>query len=246
MSTTQLAPAALLRDLVIANRILAREGILDGFGHVSFRHPEDSGNFVIARSLGPELVTELDLQRFTLEGEQIAGNRQKAYSERAIHGGIYRARPDVQAVCHHHSPSTIPFGVTGLPLRPIFHMAGLLGKDVPVWDPQSEFGDTDMLVRTIEQGDSLARTLGPRRVTLMRGHGAIVAGKTLREVVFATVYMELNAKLQLQAMATGAPIQYLHDGEIDKIPEWAFEPSISDRAWGYWCGRAGFPDQIAR
>ena len=131
MSTTPLADPARLRELVLANRILAQQGVVDAFGHVSIRHPEEPGHYLIARSLGPERVTEADLQRFTLDGQQVGGHTGTAYAERAIHGAIYATRPEVLAVCHNHSPSVIPFGVTGVPLRPIYHMAGLLGSSIP-------------------------------------------------------------------------------------------------------------------
>src|SRR5579875_133948 len=241
MATTPLADPALLRDLVIANRILAREGVLDAFGHVSVRHSEHPDRYLIARSCGPELVTEDDLQCFTLTGEQVAGNPLPPYAERAIHGAIYEARPEVQAICHNHSPSTIPYGVTGVPLRPIYHMAALLGPEVPVWDIADEFGDTDLLVKTMEQGRSLARTLGPRRVALMRGHGSVVAGRTLREVVICCVYMEHNARLQAQALALGE-VRYLSPGEIARMSEALTAPLSSERAWSTWRRRAGFPD----
>ena len=226
-------------ELVLAHRILANEGVLDAFGHASIRHPDNPEHFVIPRSLGPELVTQDDLQTFTVAtNERVAGNPAAPYAERAIHAAIYAARPDVLAVCHNHSPSIIPFGVTGVPLRPIFHMAGLLGTQVPVWDPADEFGDTDLLVRSLDQGRSLARTLGARRVVLMRGHGAAVAGASLREVVMACVYMEHNARLQLQALSLGQPIRYLSDGEIEATWGWQLSDFALARAWGSWAQRA--------
>ena len=232
-SPAPLADPALLRELILANRILAHEGVVDAFGHVSVRHPDEPGHYLIARSLGPELVTEADLQRFTLDGEQVAGNPEPAYSERAIHGAIYRERREVMAVCHNHAPSTIPFGVTGVPLRPIYHMASLLGPDVPVWDIADEFGPTDMLVRTLEQGRSLARTLGPRRVALMRGHGSVIAGRMLPEVVIAAVYMEQNARLLLQALALGE-VRYLSDEEIERFTASILSPVIMERPMTTW------------
>jgi len=226
-----------LRELVIANRILAHEGILDAFGHVSVRHPEEPSHYLIARSLGPELVTEGDLQRFTLQGEQVGGDPRPPYAERAIHGAIYEGRADSMAVCHNHAPSVLPFGVTHVPLRPIFHMASLIGPEVPVWDIAEAFGETDMLVRTIEQGRSLARTLGARRVALMRGHGSVVVGRTLREVVMTAIYMEQNARLQAQAASLG-DIQYLTAGEIERASAMLLRSLASDRAWETWRRRA--------
>ncbi len=241
MAATALADPATLRGLALANRILAQHGVVDAFGHVSVRHPAEPGHYLISRSLGPERVTEADLQRFTLDGQQVGGHPGPAYAERAIHGAIYAARPDVLAVCHNHSPSVIPFGVTGVALRPIYHMAGLLGTEVPVWDAQDEFGDTDMLVRTLEQGASLARTLGGRRVALMRGHGSVVASGDLREVVIAAVYMEANARLQLQALALG-PVRYLTDGEIERTGGWWSSALARERAWNTWAARTSLAD----
>jgi HCOMODA/2-hydroxy-3-carboxy-muconic semialdehyde decarboxylase len=240
MATT-LADPATLRELVLANRILAQHGVVDAFGHVSVRDPTEPGHYLISRSLGPERVTEADLQRFTLDGQQVGGHPAAPYAERAIHGAIYAARPDVLAVCHNHSPSVIPFGVTGVPLRPVFHMAGLLGTSVPVWDAQDEFGDTDMLVRSLEQGASLARTLGARRVALMRGHGSVVAGAALREVVITAVYMEVNARLQMQALGLGE-VRYLTDGEIERTAGWWSSPLAIERAWNTWAARTGLAD----
>ena len=241
MAATPLADPAALRDLVAANRILAHEGVLDAFGHVSIRHPERPDRYVISRSLGPELVTEADLQCFTLDGEQVGGAAGTAYAERAIHGALYEARPDVLAVCHNHAPSVIPFSVTGVPLRPIYHMAALLGHHVPTWDIAEEFGDTDLLVRTMEQGRSLARALGSGRVALMRGHGSVVAGGSLREVVWACVYMEENARLQAQAMALG-DVRYLSPGEIDIMAQYQMDPRGNERAWHAWRKRVGLAD----
>jgi HCOMODA/2-hydroxy-3-carboxy-muconic semialdehyde decarboxylase len=234
-------PSSLLHDLVLANRILANEGVLDAFGHVSLRHPDDPTRFVISRSLGPVLVTESDLQIWTVvTNEQVGGHSGTAYAERAIHAAVYAARADVGAVCHNHSPSTIPFGVTGVPLRPVFHMAGFLGSDTPVWEPSAEFGDTDMLVRSVDQGRSLARTLGHRRVALMRGHGTVVVGATLQEVVFQCVYMEINARLQMQAMSLSQDVRYLSEGEVAATADWQCSTVALERAWHTWAGRLGF------
>lgn len=236
--------ATMLRDLVIANHILAHEGVLDAFGHVSVRDPENPAYFVIPRALGPERVTEADLQVFRIEeNTQVSGDTRMPYAERAIHAAVYAARPDVLAVCHNHSPSIIPFGITGVPLRPVFHMGGFLGTKVPVWEPSAEFGDTDLLVRGLDQGRSLARTLGPGRVALMRGHGSVVVGATLPEVVYQSVYMEANAKLQLQAIGLGGPVRYLSDAEIAGTAGWQFTTLSLERAWGTWAARVGFPPE---
>ncbi|HZS01634.1 MAG TPA: class II aldolase/adducin family protein [Chloroflexota bacterium] len=242
MADAPLADSAALHDLVAANRILAHERVLDAYGHVSIRHPERADQYVIARSLGPELVTAADLQCFTLDGTQVGGADGTPYSERFIHGAIYEARPDVRAICHNHAPSVIPFSVTSTPLRPIYHMAALLGPEVPKWDIAAEFGaNTDLLVRTMEQGRSLSRALGPRRVVLMRGHGSAVAGGSLPEVVWTCVYMAENARLQLQAMALGE-VQYLSPGEIEQMGGYQVDPRGFERAWHAWRARVGMAD----
>src|SRR5690348_2024528 len=198
-----------LEELVIANRILAREGVLDGFGHVSARHPDHPDRYLMSCSRGPELVRREDIVEFTLQGEPLNQNGRALYAERAIHGAIYAARPDVMAVCHNHSPSVIPFGITRRALRPVLHMGALIGADVPLWDIRDDFGDTNLLVTTWPQGQSLARGLGDKRAALMRGHGSVVVGVSLKEVVMASVYLEVNAKLQLQALSLGAEVNYL-------------------------------------
>ncbi|SRR5581483_5306175 len=233
----------LLRQLVMANRIFAQHGVLDAFGHVSVRDPEDPARFVMSRSLAPNLVTEDDLLTFDLQGNELNGDTRRPYGERFIHGGIFEARPDVQVVCHNHSPSIIPFGVTGVPLKPIFHMASLIGTDIPVWDIAQEFGDTDMLVTSVPMGRSLARTLGPRRVALMRGHGSVIAGAAVPEVVMAGIYMEQNAQLQTMAHLLGAgQVRYLSDAEARLMGQRCSEPLTSERAWEAWCIEAGFPN----
>jgi ribulose-5-phosphate 4-epimerase/fuculose-1-phosphate aldolase len=223
-----------LRDLVIANRILAAHSVLDAFGHVSIRHPEDPGRYVLARSKGPAGVTRADLIDFTLDSEPLNANGRAMYAERHIHGKIYTARPDVQAVCHNHSAATIPFGVTNVPLRPIFHMGSVIGADVPTWDIAHEFGDTNLLVTTPEQGASLAKTLAGGRVVLMRGHGSAVAARTLREVVFTSVYLQKNAELVTSARGFGEAVHYLSPGEIERAATLLFEPLSQDRAWNAW------------
>jgi HCOMODA/2-hydroxy-3-carboxy-muconic semialdehyde decarboxylase len=236
-----LADPALLRDLVLSNRILANEGVVDAFGHVSVRHPERPGQFVISRSLGPELVAEDDLQLFSLDGQQAGGHPDRPYAERVIHGAVYEARPEVMAVCHNHAPSVIPFSVTGVPLRPIAHLAAPIGAEIPVWDIADEFGDTDMLVRTMEQGRSLARRLGGCTVALMRGHGCVVAGPNVRAVTLICVYLALNARLLLQALALGN-VRYLSPGEVEQAgarSALTLDSLSLQRAWTTWARRVG-------
>ena len=163
------------------------------------------------------------------------------YSERAIHGGIYETRDDVTAIVHNHSPSVVPFTVTKTPLRPIFHLAAIIGPELPIWDIRHNFGDTDMLVRTMEQGRDLARCLGNRRVSLMRGHGCVIAGSSVKEVVMASVYLQVNAELLLESLKLG-DIEYLTPGEIEQMSESQLDPKIQHRPWEYWAGRAGRGD----
>jgi ribulose-5-phosphate 4-epimerase/fuculose-1-phosphate aldolase len=230
-----------LRDLVIANRILAAHDVLDAFGHVSIRNPEHPDTYFLARSKGPATVTLDDLIEFTLDSQPINQNGRAMYAERQIHGQIYTARPDVNAVCHNHSAATIPFGVTSVPMKPIFHMGSVIGAQVPTWDIAREFGDTNLLVTTAEQGAALAATLGAGRVALMRGHGTAVASKTLREVVFTSVYLQKNAELVTTARTFGE-VHYLSDGEIDKAATLLFEPLSQDRAWNAWSNAIDISD----
>jgi HCOMODA/2-hydroxy-3-carboxy-muconic semialdehyde decarboxylase len=201
---------ALVEDLVAANRILADQGVLDGYGHVSARHDRDPGRFLMSRSLAPELVTAADVMEYDLDSEPVDPRGRTSYLERFIHGELYRARPDVGAIVHSHSPSVIPFGATGVPLRPIYHMSAFLADGAPVWDIRAAAGgDTDMLVRTPDLGRALAGTLGPHAVVLMRGHGVVAVGARLPQAVLRSVYTEVNARLQAQAMALGRPVTYL-------------------------------------
>ena len=227
-----------LEELVTANRILAREGIVDAFGHVSIRHPERTDRYILSQSQAPDLVDIPDLMEYTLEGEPIDQQGRNMYSERAIHGGIYETRGDVLAVVHNHSPTVVPFTVTKTPLKPIFHLAAIIGPDLPVWDIRDNFGDTDLLVKTTEQGRDLARCLGGRRVSLMRGHGCVVAGNNVKEVVMAAVYLQVNAGLLLDSLKLGE-VEYLSHGEIELMSESQVDPRIQHRPWEYWANRAG-------
>jgi HCOMODA/2-hydroxy-3-carboxy-muconic semialdehyde decarboxylase len=184
-------------------------------------------------------VTIEDMMEFTLDCEPIEQRGRPMYAERQIHGAIYRARPDVGAVCHNHANTMIPFGVTRAAMRPVFHMAAVVGREVPVWDIRPEFGDTDLLVTRADSGDSLARSLGPNRVVLMRGHGAAVASRTLREVVFTCIYAQVNAELLIAARQLGE-IQFLSDGEIETAARTLFSPLSQQRSWQTWVSEAGF------
>jgi HCOMODA/2-hydroxy-3-carboxy-muconic semialdehyde decarboxylase len=228
-----------LEELVTANRILAREGVVDSFGHVSIRHPGNPARFVMSRARAPECIELDDLMEFTLDGVPIDAGTRKGYSERFIHGGVYEARPEIHAVVHHHSPSVIPFGVTATPLRPLLHMCASMGTEIPTWDSRTRFGDTNLLVTNMEMARDLTAALGNRPVALMRGHGCVIAGASLREVVFNAVYLELNADLQMKAHALGH-ITFLSDGEVEAILSTRASFTY-ERAWERWCRRAGRP-----
>lgn len=231
------AAPALIADLVAASRILADQGVLDGYGHVSVRHDRDPGRYLMSRSLAPALVTAADIMEWDLDGAPVDPRGRTGFIERFIHGEIYKARPDVNAVVHNHSPSVIPFGVTATPLQPLYHMSAFLGGGVPVFDiKQAAGGSTDMLVRNPGLGRALAQTLGGRPVALMRGHGAVVVGTSVRSAVFRSVYTEMNARLQAQAMALGGPVTYLDPEEARKA-----ETNVGgtiDRPWELWKQKA--------
>jgi HCOMODA/2-hydroxy-3-carboxy-muconic semialdehyde decarboxylase len=227
----------MLEELVTANRILAREGVVDSFGHVTMRHPDHADRFIMSRARAPERIEVSDFITFTLDGTPLDAGDRKPYLERFIHGAVYEARPDVMSVVHNHSPSVIPFGVTGCKLRPLLHVCAAMGHNVGIWDSQDKFGDTDLLVSDMAMGRDLAKFLGPGRTALMRGHGAVVAAETLRRAVFTAIYVEVGARLQMQAMVMGE-VKYLTDGEIDTILARS-GPYSFNRAWENWCGRAG-------
>lgn len=225
------------RDVVYANRILDMENVVDAFGHVTCRHPDDPDKFIMSRSRAPGLIERSDIMEFHLDGEVIDQRDRVVYGERFIHGALLEARPDLTAVVHHHSHAVIPFGVTGVPIRPVLHMGAAIGAEVPVWDIRDNFGDTDMLVRNMDQGRDLAKTVGDGAVALMRGHGAVVGGRTVREAVMLSVYLQVNATLQAEAMKMGDPI-YLSEGEIEKTTEVFYSDLSADRVWESLCARA--------
>jgi ribulose-5-phosphate 4-epimerase/fuculose-1-phosphate aldolase len=231
-------PAApqLIEDLVAANRILADQGVVDGYGHASVRHDKDPGRYLMSRSLAPELVTAADILEYDLDSNPVDAQGRATFIERFIHGEIYKARPDVKAVVHNHSPSVIPFGVSGQSLRPLYHMSAFLGGGVPVFEIRDTGGMTDMLVRNPALGQALARTLGPRPVALMRGHGAVVVGPSIQVAVFRSVYTEMNARLQAQAMALGQNVNYLQPEEAEKAE--ATVGGTIGRPWELWKRKA--------
>src|ERR1700730_11922783 len=197
------ADSETIADLVSANRILYAQAVLDGYGHVSARHDSDPDRFWLSRGMAPGLVTAGDIMEFDLSGEPIDGRGRPTYAERFIHSEIYRRRPDVKAIVHSHSPAVIPFGVTSVPLKPIFHMSAFLGTGVPIFEIRESAGDTDMLVRNPALGAALALRLGDKSAALMRGHGSVAVGISLPQVVFRAIYLEVNARLQSEATKLG-------------------------------------------
>jgi ribulose-5-phosphate 4-epimerase/fuculose-1-phosphate aldolase len=229
----------LIEELVTANRILARENVVDSFGHISVRHPDNPQRYLLSRSRAPDCIDNDDIMEFALDGAAVDARGRAPYLERFIHGALYEARPDVMSVVHNHSESVIPFGVTGRRIKPIYHMGASVGHEVPVWDSHDHFGDTALLVENMEMGRDLAKLIGAGATALMRGHGATVAGKNIRHAVYVSVYLEVNARLQKQAMDLGE-IRFLTAGEVDKVSERTGAYGIN-RAWENWCRRAGRP-----
>lgn len=224
--------AALLEDMVIGSRILADFGVLDGFGHVSARHPTNPNRFLMARSLAPALVTADDIMEFDLEGNAVDARGRTVFLERFIHSEIYKARPDVMGVVHTHSAGVIPFSVTNVPLRAMFHNPSFLAAGAPVWDIRKDFGETNMLVSDSAKGKSLAKMLGEKSVVLMRGHGDVTVGPSVKMAVFRAYYTDFNAKLQSQAIALGGEINYLTPGEGEQADKTNFV--VLDRIWNLW------------
>jgi ribulose-5-phosphate 4-epimerase/fuculose-1-phosphate aldolase len=231
--------SAAISELVVANRVVAHLRLVDSFGHVTLRNPENSQRFFMSRSRAPGLVTKDDILEFNLDSSPVNLRGFSPYKERFIHGCIYKARPDVVAICHNHAHELLPLAVTKTVMRPALHSAAVIGHEVPVWDIRDEFGDTDLLVSSNEMGDSLARAVGKGRAALMRGHGSVIAGSSVRDVVFTTYYLRLNAEVLIKAISTGKEITYLSPGEVDRSGELHSQPLSQGRAWEEWCLQAG-------
>jgi len=224
--------------LVSANRILARENVVDAFGHVSIRVPQNSGQYIMSRSRSPELVEFSDLMEFALDGEAVDSQGRVVYGERMIHGAIYEARSEINAVVHNHSLAVLPFSLTATALKPAIHVAAVIGEEIPVWDIREHFGETDMLVRTMEQARNMTAAMGASSCLLLRGHGAVIAAQNLKEAVMIAVYLQVNALVQTEAMKMGEPV-FLSAKEIELLCETQFSPLAMDRVWEYFCARAG-------
>jgi HCOMODA/2-hydroxy-3-carboxy-muconic semialdehyde decarboxylase len=224
----------LIEDLVAANRFLASEGVLDAFGHVSVRHPGNANRYLMSCNLAPELVTGSDIMEFEVEtSNAVDACGRPVFLERFIHGAIYRARPDVHAVVHSHSPSVIPFSIVrSVPMRPVYHMSGFLHAGVPVYEIRNDAGLSDMLIRNVELGDALARVLGDKAVALLRGHGNVVVGSAIPLAVYRAMYTETNARLQMQALSLGGPVTYL-DAEEGRKHDSLITTQVR-RPWELW------------
>jgi HCOMODA/2-hydroxy-3-carboxy-muconic semialdehyde decarboxylase len=223
-------------ELALASRMLANEGVLDAFGHVSLRHPDDPGRYFLPRSRSPQLVEPSDVLEFTLDSEPVEPPTEKLFAERVIHGCIYEARPDVMAVCHHHAAAVLPFAIAGVPIVPVFHLGAAAGENMPFWDQQDEFGDTNLLVVKPEEGRSLARALGQHPAVLMTHHGATVVGRDVRELVSRSIFMCQNAQFQLQAHMLGKVVP-LSSGEVRLAGTINSMPNVVGRTWEYWSMR---------
>jgi HCOMODA/2-hydroxy-3-carboxy-muconic semialdehyde decarboxylase len=232
-----------VRDLVVANRIIAHERVVDAYGHVSIRHPSKPDRYLLSRSRSPELVTADDIMEFDLAGKPLNGDSRPPYLERFIHGAIYEARPEVRAVVHSHAEEVLPFSIATTPLRPVIHAASFIGLHVPNWDIREGFGDTDLLVRNVAQGRDLARCLGRDTVVLMRGHGFAAAARSLAEVVRVAVYMPRNARVLMDALRLGQ-VTDLSRGEIEAHAKMQQDSPAMWRAWEYWARRAGVGEDV--
>src|SRR5215469_5076338 len=238
----------LIQDLVIANRILAKEDVVDAYGHVSVRHPDNPNRFLIARSVSPELVGAEDIVELGLDGQPVGDDKRALYLERFIHAAIFEARPDIMAVVHAHAEDTLAFGVAAATrLRPVVHSGAFIGSEVPVWDIADNFGETNLLVTNMAQGRDLAKCLGGNNVALMRGHGFAAASRSLIEVVRMSVYLPRNARVLMRAKQLGGETKYLSAGEIEARNR-GYRPYSSEtwRAWEYWANRAGCGHLLTR
>ncbi len=227
------------RRLVAANRVLANEGVVDAFGHVSVRDPRNPDRYVMAWARSPALIEYGDLMAFEQDGTPIDAQGRRPYGERMIHGAIYETRSDVQAVVHHHAYSVIPYSVTETELVPLTHTAAVIGAHIPVWDSAAQFGDTDTLVRTMEMGRDLAARLGDNTCLLMRGHGAVVVGASVQQAVLSAIYLEINARILTEALMLSESPRALSAQEVELARQTQFSPLGAERAWEYYCRRAG-------
>jgi 3-hydroxy-2-methylpyridine-4,5-dicarboxylate 4-decarboxylase len=224
-----------IQKLVLANKILSNEGVLEAFGHVSVRNPENSEEFLLSCSRSPQIVTEEYIMTHDLDGN-VLDKKYRPYGERILHARIYKSRPDVQAICHNHATSLLPFTTTGIELKPIIHMGCMFYDGIPLYD---DYDVSDgMLIINKSEGDRVARSLGNKRALLLRGHGIIVVGSSLEEVVMSSIYLPINAEVQYKSLQLGNAPKYLSYEEGRTATEIMFSPLALDRAWEYWSERA--------
>ncbi len=235
----------ILEEVVTANRILANEGIVDSFGHVSARHPDNPQHYLLSRARAPERIERDDIVEYTFDGTAIDERGRAPYLERFIHGAIYEARPEVMGVVHSHAEDMLPYGLTDTKLVPVIHSGSIIGKEVKTWDIADQFGTaTNLLVTNMDQGRDLAKRLGDGRVVLMRGHGFAAAGRSLMDVTRIGVYAPKNARVQMATMRIGTP-KPMYPGEIAARTD-LFNPDTAEmwRAWEYWARRAGVAELL--
>src|SRR5712672_1576452 len=237
-----------IKDLVIANRILAKEEVVDAYGHISIRNPDNPKHFFLSRSVAPELVEPHDIVELGLDGQPVRDEKRSLYLERFIHAAIYEARPDINSVVHAHAEDTLPFGIAAATkLKPVIHSGSFIGPIVPVWNIADKFGATNVLVTNMAQGRDLAKCLGKNSVALMRGHGFASAARSLIEVVRMSVYLPRNARALMRAKMLGGEIKYLSQGEIDARNA-GYSPYSNEtwRAWEYWANKAQCGHMLTR
>jgi HCOMODA/2-hydroxy-3-carboxy-muconic semialdehyde decarboxylase len=231
----------LIEDLVLSYRILAAHGVVDAYGHISVRSPSDPNRYFLARSIAPELVTEDDIMEFDLDSNPVDQRGRGMYLERYIHGEVYKVRPDVHSVVHNHSPSVIPFGVTTVPLRPLFNTAAFVGEGIPTFEIRDFQPSGDIIIKTPQLGAALAGVVGRHPAALMRGHGSVVVGASIPAAVIRSIYLELSAKLQTQAMliaGPGGPITFYDDAEVAATTARQDSARTWERTWDLWRTKA--------
>lgn len=236
---------AVIDELVAANRILSNEGVVNSYGHISARHPDRPDRFLLSRARTPACIEQDDFIEFSLDGTPVDARGRQPYLERFIHAALYQARPEVTSVVHSHSHSVIPFSVAGETIRPMMHNCAPIGEAVPIWDSRDRFGDTDLLVSNMAMGADFARLVGDRPTALMRGHGSVAVGRSVRRAVYNAVKLQASADLQTAA-SRFTKITFLSPGEIREVMRMFHESEDKplagmDRAWEYWCHRAGVP-----
>jgi ribulose-5-phosphate 4-epimerase/fuculose-1-phosphate aldolase len=238
--TKSAGPASpqLIDDLVVANRILANEDVLDGLGHISVRSDQRPDRFLLARDLAPALVTAADFVEYDLDGAPVNAKAPQGYRERFIHAAIYKARPDVKSVVHSHMPSVLPFADSSVALRPMYHMASFLVSGVPLFEIRKVQGQVGMLVDNNKVGAALAQTLGNKTIALMRGHGAVIVGSTIPDAVSNAIFLNVDARAQSQAVALGGTLTYLTAQDVAPPAPGAQPGAYYPRSWGFWKQRA--------